>query len=43
MVAGDPAVMDHEDHIGSVPLRFAGRSDQIPALGIVNLVELACG
>jgi hypothetical protein len=28
----DPAVMDHDDLIASTPLRFAGRSDRIPAL-----------
>jgi hypothetical protein len=28
----DPAVMDHDEHIAPVPLRFAGRSDRIPEL-----------
>jgi hypothetical protein len=28
----DPDVMDHDDHIASTRLRFAGRSDRIPAL-----------
>ena len=28
----DPAVMDHDEHIGPVPLGFAGRSDRMPAL-----------
>jgi predicted kinase len=31
-LGSDPAVMDHDDHIGSVPLRFAGRSDRIETL-----------
>jgi hypothetical protein len=28
----DSTVMDHDKHIGRVPLRFAGRSDQVSAL-----------